>query len=257
MDFSSEKKPQFLYINVFFNDFKVAVLVDSGSSINIIPLHLKQCGPTKFLRSVLTWSEFVDRSGLLCIFMSDIIAVINWTCSFNSAISDFSDAEADEEFSDLFSFLAVTVCPYCFKCKGRGHYQRECNWDGTGEFMSRAKCQLCFQEGHTANVCSIKCGPCDLIFNSICATPETLIVSLLANLISEHSSIINNVLNPCTSSLNHSCYAHIEVCDNTVTHIQWNPPNFLHISLIFRYIINKVLDFHPKTSMNPTTRYTV
>jgi hypothetical protein len=30
MDFSSEKKPQFLYINVFFNDFKVAALVDSG-----------------------------------------------------------------------------------------------------------------------------------------------------------------------------------------------------------------------------------
>ena len=45
--------------------------------------------------------------------------------------------------------------------------------------------------------------------------------------ISEHSSIINNVLNPCASSLNHSCYAHIEVCDNTVTHIQWKPPNFL------------------------------
>jgi hypothetical protein len=32
MDFSSEKKPQFLYINVFFNDFKVEALVDSGSS---------------------------------------------------------------------------------------------------------------------------------------------------------------------------------------------------------------------------------
>jgi hypothetical protein len=53
-----------------------------------------------------------------------------------------------------------------------------------------------------------------------------LIVSYFVT-ISEHSSIINNVLNPCASSLNHSCYAHIEVCDNTVTHIQWNPPNFL------------------------------
>jgi hypothetical protein len=38
MDFSSKKKPQFLYINVFFNDFKVAALVDSGSSINIMSL---------------------------------------------------------------------------------------------------------------------------------------------------------------------------------------------------------------------------
>ena len=41
------------------------------------------------------------------------------------------------------------VGPHCFKCKGRG-----CNWDGTGEFLSHAKCQLCFQEGHTANVCA-------------------------------------------------------------------------------------------------------
>ena len=42
MDFSSEKKPQFLYINVFFNDFKVAALVDSGSSINIMSKTLIQ-----------------------------------------------------------------------------------------------------------------------------------------------------------------------------------------------------------------------
>lgn len=36
MDFSSEQKLQFLYINVFFNDRKVAALLDSGSSINIM-----------------------------------------------------------------------------------------------------------------------------------------------------------------------------------------------------------------------------
>lgn len=43
---------------------------------------------------------------------------------------------------------------HCFKCKGRGHYQRECKWVGTGEPWSRAKCQLCSQEGHIANACS-------------------------------------------------------------------------------------------------------
>ena len=42
MDFSSEKNPQFLFINVFFNDFKVAALVDSGSSINIMSKTLIQ-----------------------------------------------------------------------------------------------------------------------------------------------------------------------------------------------------------------------
>ena len=45
--------------------------------------------------------------------------------------------------------------------------------------------------------------------------------------ISEYRSIINNVFNPHASPLNHSSYANIEVSDNAVTHIQWNPPNFL------------------------------
>jgi hypothetical protein len=39
---------------------------------------------------------------------------------------------------------------------------------------------------------SIKCVPCDSILNSIFATPETLIVSLLANVISEHSNRSND-----------------------------------------------------------------
>ena len=58
--------------------------------------------------------------------------------------------KSDQVNTDRRNFVG----PHCFKCKGRGHYQRECSWDGTGEFLSRAKCQLCFQEGHTANVCA-------------------------------------------------------------------------------------------------------
>ncbi|CAC5392025.1 unnamed protein product [Mytilus coruscus] len=36
IDFSSQKKHQFLYINVFFDQLKVAALVESGSSVNIM-----------------------------------------------------------------------------------------------------------------------------------------------------------------------------------------------------------------------------
>ncbi|VDI79136.1 Hypothetical predicted protein [Mytilus galloprovincialis] len=42
----------------------------------------------------------------------------------------------------------------CFKCQGRGHRQRECYWNGMGQSSSTAKCQLCQQEGHTANFCA-------------------------------------------------------------------------------------------------------
>ena len=58
--------------------------------------------------------------------------------------------KSDQDNTDHRNFVG----PHCFKCNGRGHYQRECNWDGTGEFLSCAKCQLCFQEGPTANVCA-------------------------------------------------------------------------------------------------------
>jgi hypothetical protein len=43
-----QKKPQFLYINVFFNDFKVAALVDSGSSINIMSKTLFDSIPDQY-----------------------------------------------------------------------------------------------------------------------------------------------------------------------------------------------------------------
>jgi hypothetical protein len=80
------------------------------------------------------------------------------TCCRNFRISSFSffsaflfsrglsyrSTKSDQVNTDRRNFVG----PHCFKCKGRGHYQRECIWDGTGEFLSRAKCQLCFQEGH-------------------------------------------------------------------------------------------------------------
>jgi hypothetical protein len=39
--------------------------------------------------------------------------------------------KSDQVNTDRRNFVG----PHCFKCKGRGHYQRECNWDGTGEYL--------------------------------------------------------------------------------------------------------------------------
>jgi hypothetical protein len=52
--------------------------------------------------------------------------------------------------------------------------------------------KICCYSIEQSKSTSIKCVPCDLILNSIFATPETLIVSLLANLISEHSNRSND-----------------------------------------------------------------
>lgn len=40
----------------------------------------------------------------------------------------------------------------CHRCKGKGHYQRYCNWNGSG-LPSKATCQLCRQHGHFASGC--------------------------------------------------------------------------------------------------------
>jgi hypothetical protein len=63
MDFSSEKKPQFLYINVFFNDFKVAALVDSGSSINIMSKTLFDSIPEQYK---LSFERLEYHNGIIC-----------------------------------------------------------------------------------------------------------------------------------------------------------------------------------------------
>ncbi len=41
----------------------------------------------------------------------------------------------------------------CFSCKGYRHYQRDCNWNGAGKNTPNETCQLCMQQGHTANLC--------------------------------------------------------------------------------------------------------
>ena len=42
----------------------------------------------------------------------------------------------------------------CYKCKGQGHVQRDCNWNGNGTTPQKVKCQLCGQSGHAANNCA-------------------------------------------------------------------------------------------------------
>lgn len=41
----------------------------------------------------------------------------------------------------------------CFRCNGRRHYQRDCNWNGMEQSNPNDTCQLCMQQGHTANLC--------------------------------------------------------------------------------------------------------
>uniref|UniRef100_A0A8W8LP91 CCHC-type domain-containing protein n=1 Tax=Magallana gigas TaxID=29159 RepID=A0A8W8LP91_MAGGI len=41
----------------------------------------------------------------------------------------------------------------CHACGGAGHLKRSCNWTGHGSPKSQAKCQICFQTGHTAAEC--------------------------------------------------------------------------------------------------------
>lgn len=41
----------------------------------------------------------------------------------------------------------------CHACGGPGHLKRSCNWTGHGSPKSQAKCQICFQTGHTAAEC--------------------------------------------------------------------------------------------------------
>lgn len=42
---------------------------------------------------------------------------------------------------------------HCYKCKGRGHQKVDCNWNGDSDSFPSAKCQLCMENGHTANKC--------------------------------------------------------------------------------------------------------
>lgn len=45
--------------------------------------------------------------------------------------------------------------PTCHACGGAGHLKRSCNWTGHGSPKSQAKCQICFQTGHTAAECRL------------------------------------------------------------------------------------------------------
>ncbi|VDI68151.1 Hypothetical predicted protein [Mytilus galloprovincialis] len=40
------------------------------------------------------------------------------------------------------------------RCKGLGHFQRVCNWNGYGQFQPSDQCQLCNQNGHIAQSCT-------------------------------------------------------------------------------------------------------
>ncbi|CAC5419791.1 unnamed protein product [Mytilus coruscus] len=42
----------------------------------------------------------------------------------------------------------------CYGCRGQGHIHRNCNWTGTGPANTSATCQLCSQQGHTAQFCN-------------------------------------------------------------------------------------------------------
>lgn len=42
----------------------------------------------------------------------------------------------------------------CRRCKGLGHFQRVCNWNGYGQFQPSNQCQLCNQNGHIAQSCT-------------------------------------------------------------------------------------------------------
>ena len=39
----------------------------------------------------------------------------------------------------------------CFSCKSKGHYRRQCNWNGKGNINPDTRCQLCEQYGHIAS----------------------------------------------------------------------------------------------------------
>ena len=41
----------------------------------------------------------------------------------------------------------------CYGCRGQGHIHRDCNWTKTGPPNQSATCQLCSQQGHTAQFC--------------------------------------------------------------------------------------------------------
>lgn len=42
---------------------------------------------------------------------------------------------------------------YCYRCNGASHYENECNWNGYGEISQNSTCQICAQQGHTADLC--------------------------------------------------------------------------------------------------------
>lgn len=77
--------------------------------------------------------------------ISDLTSLFHSALSNNQAFVRKPDVNRNSSTS--------TTHNQCFKCQGRGHLQKSCNWNGQGVLSPDVKCQLCSQYGHVALFC--------------------------------------------------------------------------------------------------------